>query len=256
MGCKFNIISSIFLIISWLLIQTAAFSSIHDSNISSLCTQTPNTNTNFTNNRDEVLTNLTNNAPHNYGYSIAFSSSSGNYLDSVFGLALCRGDVSKDNCTACLSNAKGNITTDCPHNRRAIIWYNFCYLKFADYDFYGQIDSKNKFCTKSVDNAHHPQKFYEKAVHLLGGLSNRTGDKEGMFDYGHVSFNINLKIYAMAQCSRDISSCDCKKCLEIAIDNLQDFSNSSLTIPLGGGSYTGSCFVRYEVKNFLYKNDD
>ncbi|GFQ00664.1 cysteine-rich repeat secretory protein 38 [Phtheirospermum japonicum] len=246
------------ILISSLLIQTA-FSSIQDSKLSHSCTDTPKRNPTFNTNLNQVLTNLTHSAPPNYGFSTAYASS-GKYTDCVFGLALCRRDVPKDNCTACLSNAKDNITRDCPTSRRAAIWYDYCFLKFADYSFYGQIDTLNTYTMKSDENAPHPQKFYNKAIGLLRRLSNQTGDAEGMFAKGHVSFG-NLAIYTMAQCTRDISKDDCRTCLGSAVDKLPGISiinktGEVETIPLGGRSFTGSCFVRYEIKPFLITNDD
>ncbi|KAK7838849.1 cysteine-rich receptor-like protein kinase 26, partial [Quercus suber] len=43
-----------------------------------------------------------------------------------------RGDVSNEACKNCVGNATQDITTLCSSNRSAIIWHDYCLLRYAN----------------------------------------------------------------------------------------------------------------------------
>ena len=54
----------------------------------------------------------------------------------ICGLFLCRGDVSNGTCQSCVSYATQDITTRCPSNNSAIIWYDECMLHYSNVNFF------------------------------------------------------------------------------------------------------------------------
>ncbi|KAK7852155.1 cysteine-rich repeat secretory protein 38 [Quercus suber] len=122
-------------------------------------------------------------------------SSTGQGQAQANGLALCRGDVSKTNCKTCVIDAGKELGDRCPYKKGAIIWYDNCLLKYSNIDFFGEIDNKNKLSNKAYANP----KFYA------------TGD---------LKLDSSSKLYGLAQCTRDLSGLDCKKCLDTAISEL------------------------------------
>jgi hypothetical protein len=57
--------------------------------------------------------------------------------NGIYGLFLCRGDVNTSTCQSCVSYAGQYITTLCPSNRTAIIWFEECMLRYSDTNFFG-----------------------------------------------------------------------------------------------------------------------
>ncbi|KAI3465645.1 hypothetical protein Pfo_022308 [Paulownia fortunei] len=181
------------ILISSLLIQTA----ISVNPLFSICSSSQNftANSPYERNLNKLLGDLYFKTPPT-GFGLG---SSGQYPDRAYGISLCRGDVSTKDCEACFVEASNEITKRCPNDRGAIIWYDNCYLKYLDGDFLGKIDSQNKFYIKLSENACETTRMHANGDVEIGGYE---------------------KIYAMVQCSRDLSRVDCKKCLDDAVSEL------------------------------------
>ena len=50
---------------------------------------------------------------------------------SIYGLFLCRDDVSNITCQNCVYYARHRITTQCPATKGAIIWCKVCMLRYS-----------------------------------------------------------------------------------------------------------------------------
>ncbi|KAK6142469.1 hypothetical protein DH2020_022817 [Rehmannia glutinosa] len=174
----------------------------------------------------------------------------GRYPNRAYGLSLCRGDVSANDCRTCLVNASTEITKRCPNDRGAIIWYDNCYLKYLDDDFLGKIDTQNRFYMWNLNNVSiNPQIFNQKTRELLSKLSENSIKTTKMFAKGEVEVGVGeyAKIYGMVQCSRDLSRVDCKKCVDDAISELPRCCGGKQ----GGRVVGGSCNIRYETYPFI-----
>ncbi|KAL3615193.1 hypothetical protein CASFOL_040854 [Castilleja foliolosa] len=69
------------------------------------------------------------------------------FEDPAYGLALCRGDVTPDDCKKCVNNAAITLidTNHCPGSRSAVIWRDYCLFKYSDVNFFGKLDTANNF---------------------------------------------------------------------------------------------------------------
>ncbi|PON48524.1 Gnk2-like domain containing protein [Parasponia andersonii] len=174
-------------------------------------------------------------------------SSTGQGGDSqVNGLGLCRGDVTTENCKACVVDAAKELQQRCPYNKGAVIWYDNCLLKYSDEYFIGQIDSRNRFYMWNVQDVKDPESFNPKVKELLSGLSNEASKTSRLYSTGELEFAAagpDSKLYGLAQCTRDLKGIDCKKCLDDAISELPN----CCTGKRGGRVVGGSCYVRYEL---------
>ncbi|XP_074324211.1 antimicrobial ginkbilobin-2-like protein [Apium graveolens] len=164
----------------------------------------------------------------------------------VYGLGLCRGDVSSFDCLTCISEAGIEARKLCPGNKGAVIWYDNCMFKYLDQNFFGQIDKSVVVSLLNVNNITNNQDlFKQRNSELLGNLSQEASISSKRYARGEIAIDENTTIYGLAQCTRDLSSYDCKKCLDDQIYN---------NLPqekIGGRVLGGSCNVRYEVYPFL-----
>ncbi|XP_057458289.1 cysteine-rich repeat secretory protein 38-like [Lotus japonicus] len=164
------------------------------------------------------------------------------------GLALCRGDVSPSECKTCVSEATTEILSLCPHNKGAIIWYDNCMFKYLHTDFFGKIDNTNKFSLLNVQNVTDPSTFNYMVKDLLSLLSYKASMDTKFYAEGELKINGESdKIYGLTQCTRDLSSVDCKKCLDNAIGELPNCCDGKK----GGRVVGGSCNIRYEIYSFV-----
>ncbi|KAL3821002.1 hypothetical protein ACJIZ3_006907 [Penstemon smallii] len=239
-------LSIITIIILILFIQT----SIATSPLYHICSNSQNftTNSPYERNLNNLLGDLYLKTPPT-GFGL--SSTAQSYADRAYGMSLCRGDISKSNCTACVVEASSEILKRCPNNRGAIIWYDNCLLKYSDIDFFGEIDTRNRFYMWNLQNVStngtHDQAFNQRTRELLSNLSNEACGSTKMFANGEVELISSMKIYGMVQSSRDLSSVDCKRCIDDAISELPVCCEGRQ----GGRVVGGSCNIRYEIYPFL-----
>uniref|UniRef100_J3MLR1 Uncharacterized protein n=1 Tax=Oryza brachyantha TaxID=4533 RepID=J3MLR1_ORYBR len=147
------------------------------------------------------------------------SGALGSAPDTVYGIILCRGDVSSSDCYDCGTRAGQDVGQVCNRTRDAILVYNQCYARFSDKDFLaatnnsGQVPLMNAANITSADVA-----GYDRAVAgllnatLLYAVENTTrlfatGQRVGA-DPGFPN------IYSAAQCTPDLSPAVCRSCLD------------------------------------------
>ncbi|KAK6919405.1 Gnk2-homologous domain [Dillenia turbinata] len=167
--------------------------------------------------------------------------------NQVNGLALCRGDVNATECQTCVAGASSEIVKLCPCNKGAIIWYDNCLLKYSDMDFIGKIDNQNKFYLVNVNNASDPTTFNQRTIRLLSYLSSEAYAAPQMYAAGELELGGSEKLYGLVQCTRDLSSSDCQKCLDDAVSEIPSCCEGKQ----GGRVVGGSCNIRYEIYPFF-----
>ncbi|KAJ6860129.1 hypothetical protein NC651_036468 [Populus alba x Populus x berolinensis] len=179
----------------------------------------------------------------------ALGSLGQNNQDRPYGLVLCRGDVSSSDCRICAANATREIRKRCPNSEGAIIAYDNCLLKYSDSYFFGQIDDQNKLYMWNVNNVSNPVLFNEKTTELLSQLADKASyNSSKLYAAGEMDLpEGSMKLYGMAQCTRDLSSVDCKKCLDGAIGELPRVAYGKEGARVVGGS----CMVIYEIYLFF-----
>ncbi|KAL8160063.1 hypothetical protein V2J09_001600 [Rumex salicifolius] len=157
--------------------------------------------------------------------------------DPVYGLALCRGDVSSSDCQSCAVNATHDIRELCPNNAAAVVWYDNCLLKYSDDNFFGKIDVSNKFYMWNVQSVSSPKLFNEKTKELLGKLSKQAvKGYSKLFATGERQLDTFTRLYGLVQCTRDLTNNDCKKCLDDAIEELPNCCDGKQGGRVVGGS--------------------
>ncbi|KAJ8774003.1 hypothetical protein K2173_009434 [Erythroxylum novogranatense] len=209
-----------------------------------------NPNDAFATNLKQLMTSLSQIVPGS-GYGRV---SLGQNSDKVYGIALCTGNIRNQQCKTCLDDAGSEIITRCPSNKKAIIWYDDCMLKYSDQEFYGRVDLGNELhqCNLRRITRSYRYKFAMARLSLFDILMTRIHENPNLYAAESVemasSTTTNVKIYGFVQCSRDISTQRCRECLGRICERLRHTCYESL----GGKYLTGSCSVRYELYPFAH----
>ncbi|VVA38321.1 PREDICTED: cysteine-rich [Prunus dulcis] len=169
--------------------------------------------------------------------------STGEGQNQANGLALCRGDVSSQDCKTCVVEASKKLGERCPSRKGAIIWYDHCLFKYSNVNFAGKVDNNNRFYMWNVQEVDDPTPFNEKVKELLSGLSTKASSNPKFYATGELELSSSETLYGLTQCTRDLSSSDCKKCLDDAISELPNCCDAKQ----GGRVVGGSCNFRYEL---------
>ncbi|XP_062081022.1 cysteine-rich repeat secretory protein 55-like [Humulus lupulus] len=197
-------------------------------------------------NIDSLLPELALKTPPN-----AFATSfSGEDEDRVYGLAQCRGDVSTKDCSSCVQDAAKEIKQRCPNEADARIWYDYCFLRYnSKSSFIGEVNTSPGILYANVKNVSDPETFKK----VLGALMDQKRGEaveprnEGL-GKGETQLSPLSTLYALVQCTRDLSQIDCAQCLALAVENFDHFCDNKK----GCRVLYSSCYVRYELYPFFF----
>ncbi|OMP12046.1 hypothetical protein CCACVL1_00162 [Corchorus capsularis] len=219
------------------------------------CTNTTpfNPNTTFQRNLKSLLSSLSSNSTRETGFynlSVGTDSDSDNI---AYGLFLCRGNAPKQECQDCVGTAVKDIVHNCPNDRAAIIVYEECMLRYSNENFFGKVELKPALQQSNVLNVSQQEEFREllaKTTRNIAakiandGSGRRFATQESPSDF---SSNATLTIYALGQCTQDLSVAACNQCLEAAFAY---FLPGCCGVREGARIIFPSCNFRYELYPF------
>ncbi|KAG6789555.1 hypothetical protein POTOM_005659 [Populus tomentosa] len=205
-------------------------------------------NSTYQANLNLLLISLMSNAPRN-NLNGFYNSSIGLDPDDVHGLFLCRGDVDKNACQICVALAAIDAIQRCPVQKVVVLWYDLCLLRYSNRAFFATMDQDpGVFLFKSQNIADEPERFNRLVATTMNDtvtqatIATSGGKKFAVGEY----FTKSPNLYSLAQCTPDLSSSDCNRCLRIAISILSSCCSQSP----GASILYPSCNVRYETFKF------
>ncbi|XAR73356.1 Non-specific serine/threonine protein kinase [Bertholletia excelsa] len=208
-------------------------------------------NSTFGRNLNNLMSKLSSNAPTTDGYY--YSAVGPNTPDAVYGLFLCRGDVSAVACRDCVAEASKKIMEACPVSKVAISWFDNCWLRYSNkYIFSGSKEAPFFYRGINIDKQSITDvNRYRKAVmELMQDLAQAVPVQSSkMFATKEVNLNAVSKLYGLQQCIPDIATTECKMCLQHAVSLLQNCCLQST----GARMLFHSCIVWFDSQPF-YNN--
>lgn len=99
----------------------------------------------------------------------------------------------------------------------------------------------------NLNNVSDPSTFNYTTKDLLSQLAQKASMNPKLYATGEVKLEESKKLYGLTQCTRDLSSADCKNCLDAAINELRNCCDGKE----GGRVVGGSCNFRYEIYPFV-----
>ncbi|XP_062162377.1 cysteine-rich receptor-like protein kinase 10 isoform X4 [Alnus glutinosa] len=212
---------------------------------SNTLTFTPNST--YQSNLYQLLSFLSTNATREDGF---YNTTVGqNASNLVYGLFLCRGDLTTQNCQECVATATQDVINQCPIEKEAVIWYEECMIRYSDQSFFSTLNTMLKIYVPSRKNISDPDQFYKllmltmnESVSQVANAS--TGAKK--FATKEANFMGSQILYTLEQCTPDISNSDCIICIRDAISVLpiccSGLQGARVLLP--------SCRIRYEIYPF------
>ncbi|CAL4896318.1 unnamed protein product [Urochloa decumbens] len=175
--------------------------------------------------------------------------------DTVYALALCRGDTNATSCARCVAAAFQNAQQLCALNKGATMYDDPCILRYDGWDFLANAtDNRGVNVAWSFDNV--TGKGAAAAFDAAAGrLVNATADAAAAdtvrrFATGEVAFDgAYPNIYSLAQCSPDMTAVDCRTCLGSII---RRFTATYFAGKHGGRVFGVRCNFRFETYPFFF----
>lgn len=171
--------------------------------------------------------------------------------DAVYGSFLCRGDVTKDVCVECVTNASVRIQSICSMAKVSILWFDECMLRYSDRDFFSATDKVPLLYEYNAENMKQPAEFMNLLSKTMNQLITPAAERlDKKYAYKEAYLKLwDRTLYTFVQCRHDISVANCKDCLQNATFNLLTIQTGKI----GGRVLLPSCFVRFEVYPFYAK---
>ncbi|KAI8567461.1 hypothetical protein RHMOL_Rhmol02G0123600 [Rhododendron molle] len=238
-------VSIFFLLLSCILLTLPLPTAQH------ICSNRANftSNSTYGQNRNRILSSLASNATTNGGfYTTNFTQGSD---DTIYALALCRGDLSNQSCHDCVDTASQSIIANCPNKMEAFAFgaSSHCIVRCSNQLFFSTMDTWPNLYVWALSNITDNVDEFDNALSSLSdSLVNRvtTGSSVGKFATGEIAYTVLDYIYGLVQCVPGLSSADCSSCIRSAIDDYHGccFRRRGVNI------ITPSCIFQYDLTYF------
>ncbi|GJN25634.1 hypothetical protein PR202_gb13487 [Eleusine coracana subsp. coracana] len=203
------------------------------------------------------------------------TDSAGAAPDTIYGLALCRGDMNATACRACIATACRGAQRLCPYRDDATVFYPTCRLRFSSKNFLhpddysqivdGVVNTMNTMDTTNTEpvlpgwdpsNAESAEAITEIIRVLLQETARQAAYSSGawMFATGRMDAGTGSgsfpALYSMAQCVPALTHRDCSSCLQV----ISFMATDNFAGRQGGRLLALWCNLRYDTVYF-YRGD-
>ncbi|MBA0855518.1 hypothetical protein Goshw_014977 [Gossypium schwendimanii] len=211
------------------------------------------TNSTYGTNLNLLLSSLTSNANPIDGF---YNTTVGQQPpDRIYGLFLCRGDVTPDVCRDCVAAAARNATSLCPVEKNSVIWYDKCMLRYSNESIFSTMETRPGGTVWDNDTFTEEEDFVDIVASLVKDVASEAADAPmGAKKFATKEANLSgsQKLYSLAQCTPDISDVACNLCLESAITEFSDCCRQKEKATRAS-SLLPSCNVQYGLTPFYNK---
>ncbi|TVU33981.1 hypothetical protein EJB05_15801, partial [Eragrostis curvula] len=181
--------------------------------------------------------------------------------DTVYALALCRGDTNSSICAACLSTVSlQGVESLCNRSRDVTMYFDECHVRFFDQDFIAGTENHPATVTWNLENITEPMfpgwdpanketvDFVTATVlTFLSETAKLAANRSDRFATAVMAIGGAFPtLYSMAQCTPDLSPDDCLACLTAIVQQTPRY----LSGRQAGRILGVRCSVRYASKKF------
>ncbi|EOA20108.1 hypothetical protein CARUB_v10000385mg [Capsella rubella] len=250
---SFCLKSSVSLILIFLFMSLNSISSATDPTyLYHICpnTTTFRKNSTYLTNLRTVLSSLSSpNADYESRFDNATAGDDNDNNNRVYGVFLCRGDVSVATCHDCVAFAANETLHRCPREKEAVIWYDECMVRYSNQSIVGKMRVSPEvvfFWNTQNITENQVSSFNESLAALLIKVAVKAASSSRKFATEKANFTVFQTIYSLVQCTPDLTNQDCESCLRQAINWLPDCCDRRI----GGRVIVASCSFRYELYPF------
>ncbi|CAH2071589.1 unnamed protein product [Thlaspi arvense] len=213
-----------------------------------------NANSSYVQNRDNLFSTLPNKVVANGGF---YNASLGKSPNRVHVIVLCTRGYEQQACIDCVESATRLIQTSCLDRMDSFTWDKqdeICLVRSSNHSTYGNLELRPPVLHPSPDSIE-PSKNITLFEHQWDAMVNRTVEAATETETSSVlkyygtdkaEFNEYPNVYMMMQCTPDITSQDCKRCLG---DCVTLYKNQYWGRK-GGEVNRPSCFFRWDLYSF------
>ncbi|KAF3527321.1 hypothetical protein DY000_02037975 [Brassica cretica] len=205
-------------------------------------TTTYSRNSIYSTNLRTLLSSLS--SPFN-SYSPGFqNNTAGQSPDRVTGLFLCRGDFTPEYCRSCVTFAVNDTLNRCPNQREVTLYYDECMLRYSDRNILLDSSLDNGIILYNTQNVTSNQTGFRNLVlSTINQAATVASSSPRRFATGKANLTAFQTLYGLVQCTPDLTSQECLRCLNQIVNQLP-------MDKIGGRLIVPSCNSRYELYPF------
>ncbi|CAF1919576.1 putative cysteine-rich receptor-like protein kinase 39 isoform X1 [Brassica napus] len=216
-----------------------------------------NENSTYVQNRDDIFSTLPNKVIANGGF---YNASLGNSPNRVYALVLCQRGYEQQDCFNCVLSATRGIKKDCPTRMNSYTWDKdvednvSCLVRSSIHSTFGNLELEPAVQYPSPDGID-PSKNMTLFEQEWDGMVNRTveaatgAETSSVLKYHgaiEAEFTEFENVYMLMQCTPDITSQDCNRCLRECVTLFKN----QFWGRRGGEVNRPSCFFRWDFYTF------
>eukprot|EP01018_Ginkgo_biloba_P022351 Gb_24316 [translate_table: standard] len=177
---------------------------------------------------------------HNASFSRFNIFIQGQASNRVFALFQCRGDLSLQECSQCVSQANILLQRRCNRTKGAQLYFDGCYLRYNSTSFFNQLDMSMETFLINARESSNPTEFNRTLETFLVNLISNAVRRKGHSINSTTTPN-SEHMYGVTQCRGDMSETHCRECLQHAVNDILGYGTH-----IGARVVTGSCYIRFE----------
>ncbi|KAF8030044.1 hypothetical protein BT93_E2463 [Corymbia citriodora subsp. variegata] len=183
-----------------------------------------------------------------YGFFNDSSAVSG-ASQTLYVIGSCLGDLTSESCRTCLDGSASDIRNLCPLQKAAVLYNENCTVRYSNASIFGTVATDPDYQLFNVNNVTSPDTYNAALRTLLDNLRGEAASGGSLRKYatGNTSAGFDT-IYAMTQCTPDLTEQQCSDCLVIVIGRLTNCCAGKLGVRI----MAPSCRFRYETNDQFF----
>ncbi|CAA3016572.1 putative receptor-like protein kinase At4g00960 [Olea europaea var. sylvestris] len=185
--------------------------------------------------------------PPNIDANGFYNASTGENPDTVNIIALCRADLQPSQCRDYVENATAEILLRCPYKKQAILWHEFCMVRYSNEAIFGILANSPMSWGHSGENVTNTEVFYWQLNVLLNSLHDHAAFNSSPKKFAASTRTVNdtnhPSISAFEQCTPDITPEECGDCLNKSAQQIRECCEGARGVRV----LTPSCYLRFET---------
>ncbi|KAF8086799.1 hypothetical protein N665_0612s0019 [Sinapis alba] len=206
-------------------------------------------------NRRLILSSLPPNVTSQEG--LFFNGSIGQEPNRVYAIGMCIPGSTVQDCSDCIKNASEDLIQNCPNQTNAFRWPGdptLCLVRYSNTSFLGSADlDPPAVLTNTGDIKSNLTEFTKTWEDLVVGMIDAASTAKSTPSSSSNHYKADIaptraleNIYALMQCTPDLSSGDCDNCLRQSARDYQ----SCCSQKQGGVVMRPSCFFRWDLYQY------
>ncbi|XP_030451933.1 cysteine-rich receptor-like protein kinase 44 isoform X1 [Syzygium oleosum] len=190
----------------------------------------------------------TNSLSLTYGFFNASAAVSG-ASQTLYIIGSCRGDLTAESCRTCLNGSASDIRGLCTLQKGAVLYNENCTVRYSNASIFGTVTTDPDYQLLNVNNVTSPDTYNAALRTLLDSLRSEAAGGGSLRKYatGNTSSGFDT-IYAMTQCTPDLTEQQCSDCLVTVIGRLTNCCAGKMGVRI----MAPSCQFRYETNDRFF----